>query len=169
MIIAGLTGGLFNPVAKWLLKKWSYIFGRHTTDPSVMVAEIKKDEHTEENLWHRIESLEKKLNEEVEKRIQSESAQNTLRSTVESLKQDRVFFLSRYIHLKKKTEQLVREVLFLREKLKVTNPQFDKDYPKFSTDVASDTTEDRILDEIIQDYENSLKTPDAKEPEDAHS
>jgi len=101
-------------------------------------------------LWDRVESLEKKLQVEVDKRIESEKVQGKLQRQVDELKRERLFTLSRYIHLKLRIEEAKREIEYLKSKLREKDPEFDKDYPNFS--VESDSLSDEhLIDEIIRD------------------
>jgi hypothetical protein len=148
--VAGLTGGFFNPVWKFVLKKIGRGKTKDEKSAIVQVAEIRKDEHTEANLWTRVENLEKRLQQESERRDECEKGQGKLQFQIDELKRERLFTLSRYIHLKLRIEEAKREIEYLKSKLREKDPEFDKDYPNFS--VESDSLSDEhLIDEIIRD------------------
>lgn len=159
VIVAALTGGFFNPTLKWVVSKISKKKKKHEgatdADAAIKVAEIKKEEKTEGKLWERVESLENKLNEEVQKRIDSEKTQGELQRQVDELKRERLFTLTRYIHLKLRIEEAKKEIEYLKSKLREKDPEFDKDYPTFTVD-SETMADEKLIAEIIKEFpENS--------------
>jgi hypothetical protein len=152
MVIAGFTGGFFNPLWNIVKTWWHKRNKNHIVEgqAKIEVAKIIKEEKTEGKLWERVENLEKKINEEIDKRLKSEKVQGDLQRQVDELKRERLFTLSRYIHLKLRVEEAKKEIEYLKSKLREKDPEFDKDYPNFR--VSTEALEDeRLIEEIIQD------------------
>jgi hypothetical protein len=149
--IAAFGGGFFNPVWKYVSKRWKKSAKEHKEEAAVRVAEIKREEHTEINLWTRIEMLEKNLGVEVEKRLESEKIQNELKQKVSELEHERLTTLGRYIKLKLNVQTAQREIDYLKSRLRDTDPNFDKDYPKFTIDLelAEEKNMEKILNEVL--------------------
>ncbi len=158
MVIAGLTGGFFNPVLKIIIGWWKKI--RKSKSDAIAVATIQKEEKTEEKLWERVESLETKLQIEVDKRIISEKKQSELQSKVDALEIERLSTLTRYIHLKLRVEEAKNEIEYLKTKLREKDPEFDKDYPIFS--VESDVLADeKLVEEIVISQKRSIRAKES--------
>lgn len=153
IIISAFAGGFFNPAWKYLSGKFRG--KKHSKEPSVKIAEIQKEGHTEDKLWERVENLEKNIKEEIEKRLVSEKTQGELQRQIDELKREKLFTLSRYIHLKLRIEEAKREIQYLKAKLMEKDPDFDKDYPNFSMDSRA-LADENLINEIIQ--ENSDKS-----------
>jgi hypothetical protein len=148
VVAAAFAGGFFNPIWKYL--KGKVVKKKHAVDPEVKIAEIKKEGHTEDKLWERVENLEKNLKEEIDKRLASEKVQGELQRQIDELKREKLFTLSRYIHLKLRIEEAKREIQYLKAKLMEKDPDFDKDYPNFSMDSRA-LEDENLINEIIND------------------
>jgi hypothetical protein len=150
MIIAGLTGGFFNPIWKFIAAKYGKKNKNSEQDASIKVAEIQKEGRTEDKLWERVESLEKDIKQEIEKRLASEKIQGELQRQIDELKREKLFTLSRYIHLKLRIEEAKREIQYLKAKLMEKDPDFDKDYPNFSMDSRA-LEDEKLITDIVNE------------------
>jgi hypothetical protein len=163
LLLAALGGGFLNPVGKYLFNKywpWSKAnkkLPENKTD-NLAIAELHKDERTEDKLWQRVEDLETKITKESEDRVDCERAQNELRRAMDEEKRDRIYLFSKYVHLTKLVNNAFKEIEYLKTKLREKDPDFDVAYPDFYHG-ASDNVKDEdiaLVDKIVQDFESKL-------------
>jgi len=150
-LVAAAAAGFWNPAWTFFEKKFKK--KSDGLNPTIAVAEIKRDERTEDKLWQRIECLERRLEEETEKRLASERAMGELQRQVDELTRAKLSDLARYIRLKLRIGEAQKEIEYLKSKLREKDPNFDIDYPSFS--LATETMEDeRLIAEISRETDN---------------
>jgi superfamily I DNA/RNA helicase len=150
--VAAFSGGFFNSAWKYLSAKIKKN-KKNAAEAAVQIAEMKKEEHTEDKLWLRVENLELHLIDETEKRLKSEKTQSELQRQIDELKRDKLFTLSRYIHLKLRIEEAKREIQYLKAKLMEKDPDFDKDYPNFSSDSRA-LEDEKLINDIVKESQD---------------